>query len=470
MKKFRVTKHLFVGHLFYLLIFYALMPLTFSARAQTAAVNGKVENRFLFILDTSAAMSASAQASQTATLDLIQSAMQGQMHDGDTFGVWTFNEKLNTSFPMQIWSEESSPAILQTVAAFFGNQRYEKKAHLEKVLPAMFSVMRSSRTLTVVLVSDGLSPITGTPFDSDINDLHKEYGRDLRTAHLPFLTVLAARNGQVFDYTVNSSIGPIRIPPTVEPEKKNAATVAKTNTVAAATVIPPAPKPAGPRRADITLVHPPTTNPVSVPTPPPVVVAPVAPPPTPEPAAQTPPPRAVIAAPNPTPVVPSSAEPKKIQPTTVEVAKPTPAPPPVVPIQIAPQPPKLVVQTPTAVQAPKIEASPVSVPTPSQKPAVAQTAVTPAPPEKTTPREAQPEVASVPKNQITESKEPKVASRPAAPTVAVASPSLHMGAWILFSVTVVLLTIAIILLIFILRRSRTVPQSSLISQSLDRTK
>ena len=128
------------------------------------------------------------------------------------------------------------------MAAFLQERRYGKRAHLEKVMPAMNQVIKNSERITVLLISDGTGSIQGTPFDKDINNLQKKYAPELRSAHVPFVTVLAARNGAVFDYTLNYP-GLVAIPHTANPEIP-----AETNApVAAAISNPAANAPAKPR-------------------------------------------------------------------------------------------------------------------------------------------------------------------------------------------------------------------------------
>src|SRR5262245_56979671 len=60
--------------------------------------------RFLFLVDTSAAMKKIDASTRQALFDLIHSGINGQMTNGDTFGIWTFNEQVYTGqFPMQTW-------------------------------------------------------------------------------------------------------------------------------------------------------------------------------------------------------------------------------------------------------------------------------------------------------------------------------------------------------------------------------
>src|SRR5579872_4008156 len=51
------------------------------------------DHRFLFVVDTSLSMRADAGPARQAVTDLLKSSMQGQMRDGDTLGVWTYDEE-----------------------------------------------------------------------------------------------------------------------------------------------------------------------------------------------------------------------------------------------------------------------------------------------------------------------------------------------------------------------------------------
>ncbi len=200
------------------------------------------ENRFLFIVDTSSAMRGCSNAVVQDVVELMESEMRGEFRQGDTVGLWTYNDKLHPEFPMQVWTKADKDTIVADMAAFLQERRYGKRAHLEKVMPAMSRVIKNSERITVLLISDGTGSIQGTPFDKDINNLQKKYAPELRSAHVPFVTVLAARNGAVFDYTLNYP-GLVAIPHTANPEIP-----AETNApVAAAISNPAANAPAKPR-------------------------------------------------------------------------------------------------------------------------------------------------------------------------------------------------------------------------------
>jgi hypothetical protein len=179
------------------------------------------ENRYLFVLDTSVGMARASRAAQQAVAELIQSGVEGRMRAGDTFGIWLFNQELSTEFPMQRWSPQERVALAQRAHDFLSRVRYEKQAQFSKVMPVLKEVIEASRSLTVILISDGKTPMSGTPFDEEINEIYRRHLREVRDARLAFVTFLAARDGKIEDHSVNSSLGPMRVPPAPpEPEVK----------------------------------------------------------------------------------------------------------------------------------------------------------------------------------------------------------------------------------------------------------
>jgi hypothetical protein len=378
------------------------------------------ENRFLLVVDTSSAMSGCSNAIVQDVVDLLESDLKGEFRLGDTIGLWTFNDKLHPEFPMQIWSKTDKDAIVADIATFLLVQTYGKRAHFDKVMHELNQVIKNSERITVVLFSGGGGLIQGTPFDREINDLQKKYAREFRGTHVPFVTVLAARNGAVFEYAINYP-GVVAVPHTANP-----APLVQTNApVAAATPNPAANVPATPppMRSLIMLA---ATNVVHAAAPPQATVTPPAPPAAtvmvpapPQPQPVSPPPVVAVAS---VPAPASHPTHSEAAPSPREAAppQPRPAPPPIV----APQNPEPVKAIP-APQAPSVVA-----PANDQQPAPA---------------------APVLRN----------------PPVANAGP-LGGTQLALFVMAFSLLTIAVVLVVFLVRRSRSAPQSSLITQSMDR--
>jgi hypothetical protein len=494
--------------LFIVVLAFSILPLAFTTPAPAQAPPQN-ENRFLFIINTSAAMRPMTNGIRDAVAGLLQSHMQGQMRDGDTFGIWTYNDQLHADFPMQTWSGQKQDAMLKGVASWLGQRRYEKKPHLEKVLPAARQIAEMSRVVTLIFIFDGSETMQGTGFDEDINALEKDTGRQMRADHIPFVTVLAARDGKFFDYRVRTPAS-VSLPRTAEffpPVQTNAVPV-----VAATNAPPPAVASKAPEPRHIDIVIRPSAPPVTNPPPAavPGAVAPTAPPttppapttvqPTPTPAqpARTPTqptPTPVQPAPTPTQPTPTPAQPATTpaQPATTP-AQPatTPVPPPTSQAVAPAEPARVAVAAPPVETAGRSEATPaVSNPQPattpsradespkqppdpntnSTAPAVAAPATPPPPvkPVAQTPvvAPAAPAVEATPPAVAPPPAAPGVASRPAAPglptAVAMPSPSDHFA---LLLIACSLATIALVLVIFLIRRARTPP--SLISQSMNR--
>jgi hypothetical protein len=374
----------------------------------------RMENRFLFVIDTSSAMKARTNGLQAAVMGLLDSDLKGELRKGDTIGLWTYSDRLSTDFPMQVWSERKKGDILNDVGEHLRILVYENRSHLERTWPAIQQVVAASERLTIFLINDGSDPVKGTPYDKDINKLQKQYAHDFRSVHQPFVTVLAARDGKIFDYYINhpdSIVVPHMADPVPPPETNEPPVVAE---ALAPAVVPP-PKP----RIQINLTgadFPHHTNP------PPAAVAVVsepAPAPAPTPTnTNAPAPAVVTNASAPAPAAAAAVEPAPAAPTVntnVAPAEPAPAAPPA-----DSTPP-----SPTGIVAPAKAITPESAP---------------------------PDAA---------------ASEPISPAAAPAS-SFHKVAIIIMAFS--LLTIAVALVVFLVWRWRDRSQPSLISQSIDRSR
>ncbi|HEV7925340.1 MAG TPA: VWA domain-containing protein [Verrucomicrobiae bacterium] len=175
-----------------------------SIRAQDSPEHHhSMENRFLFVVDTSSAMRSRTNFIAEAVTGLLATDMKGELRKGDTIGLWTYSDELSTDFPMQVWSEKRRNDIINEVHEHLRILVYENRSHLGKAWPAIQNVVANSERLTIILICDGSDDIKGTPFDKDINKLFRQHGREFRSAHEPFFTVMAARHGKIFDYTIN---------------------------------------------------------------------------------------------------------------------------------------------------------------------------------------------------------------------------------------------------------------------------
>jgi hypothetical protein len=133
------------------------------------------------------------------------------MKEGDTYGIWTFDQTLNTGFSMQRWSP-NAPTNGLRAGQFIGQQKFDKPSSIQAGVRPLPALLAGSDHITIILISDGSEPVKGTPFDLEINGLFQQYFAELKDAKLPFVTILSSSFGKIWGYAVNSSIGPIQTP------------------------------------------------------------------------------------------------------------------------------------------------------------------------------------------------------------------------------------------------------------------
>lgn len=161
-------------------------------------------NRFLFILETSAAMSRLEHGGRQAIFDLIYSGFDGRMRKGDTYGVWTFNEQVYAGvYPMQVWDGQLHLEHAGAAGRFLRTQKYEKDGNAANLIKQLEAVLRVAKDLNVFIVTDEKTVVSGTPFDAEINALYRTNGAHARRTSRPLITTLTARNGQFTAAAVN---------------------------------------------------------------------------------------------------------------------------------------------------------------------------------------------------------------------------------------------------------------------------
>jgi hypothetical protein len=177
---------------------------------QSSAESG----RFLFVVDTSFSMAPKKETLRNTAYDLIYGGIGGEMKQGDLFSVWTFNENPDTQ---QFAPVEWNPAQRQTLAnlayAFLKNQPFQKISRFDKALGEILRSTQEAASLTIVILSDGLEFVRGTPFDLEINTAYTQRSSELRRVDKPFITVLQSKRGRVVGWSISAVGEPVRIPP-----------------------------------------------------------------------------------------------------------------------------------------------------------------------------------------------------------------------------------------------------------------
>jgi len=389
--------------------------------------------RYLFVVDTSAAMQRYADGLYRTVHRHIATGLGGRMQEGDIFTVWTYADAVLTrEFPLNAWTADLNIALANRTYEYLAARKFAGKSNLRPVFAELGQALAISTNLTLILISDGTDVVVGTPFDRPINVIYGKRASELRAAKMPFVTALVTQAGEFTHWSVRGGVEDINLPLPVRnpfpmpvpalaqvPPQPTPAPVPSPPPPAPVIVVPPPPAP-----APVATVTPPTNSPPPKPAPTPA--------PTPAPAAlAVPPPKA----PTPTPPQPPSvvanthrhtAPVPAVKPSDVPPPTPapvaTPAPKPVTnvvavvsPVPKAPAPPAPV-KPPAPPPTPPTEtkASPVPKPTPTPVP-VPPKAPTLIPPAPTT--TAQPSVQPAPPPAVTNAAKVAAATPPPKPAL-----------------------------------------------------
>ncbi|MDD5139693.1 MAG: hypothetical protein PHY43_05460 [Verrucomicrobiales bacterium] len=197
----KMSRNNFIRSLWLVAVLFAAAFLMPALRAQPA--ERVVHGRYLFIFDTSSDMKKRATAVEKSLNTMLATSMSGQMHKGDTIGVWTFSKELHPGdFPLQAWNPEMAVNIASNLTQFVHSRKYGDKTRFEALQPLLNRVVQSSERLTVLIFCDGTTKITGTTFDAGINQLFETNAAAQKKAREPFVVVLRSQRGKYIGCTV----------------------------------------------------------------------------------------------------------------------------------------------------------------------------------------------------------------------------------------------------------------------------
>lgn len=187
-------------------------------------------NRFLFVVDTSAGMKPFDGALRETVFDLVYSGARGHMTNGDSFGIWTINEQNDTSFTLDVWKAKHSVESAARATWHVKERGFKGRARLDLAFADAARVVQSVEDLTLILVSNGETPVSGTPFDAEINAKFLELAPQMKRAKGTLNTVLIAQDGVFVAWAVNSPEFLIEVPYVApKPKKPKVELAAKTN-------------------------------------------------------------------------------------------------------------------------------------------------------------------------------------------------------------------------------------------------
>jgi hypothetical protein len=187
--------------------------------------------RFLFLLDISSGMESLQAANETTVFELIQSGVGGYMRAGDTYGIWTFNKETQTDkLGMQVWDPRRSRQLATIAAAAVNNVVYDQSCNVKHMMQTLGTVVHAVSNVTVFVITDGNTDMSGTPFDKTINAEYRKQKALRKQVKHPYITTLLVRDGWFVKGLVRIAGQMIELP-----ERPQPLLLAQTNSTARAT-------------------------------------------------------------------------------------------------------------------------------------------------------------------------------------------------------------------------------------------
>jgi hypothetical protein len=169
--------------------------------------------RFLFIFDTSSDMKNRIKAEQLEVNQLLATSMGGQLQEGDSIGVWTFDQTLHAGqFPLVSWAPDSARDTANGINKFLDDQHYSGNTSFAALQPVLGQVMQSSPRLTIIIFCDGEDAIKWTPYNDGVNQLFQERKSTQEHTKQPFILLIRSQLGQFAGCTMNFPPGMLNFP------------------------------------------------------------------------------------------------------------------------------------------------------------------------------------------------------------------------------------------------------------------
>src|SRR5450756_374030 len=220
-----------------------LLVLGLLAATGALAAPAVIEQRWLFVFDTSSAMKKRLPAIESQIQTLLTKDFAGSLREGDSIGVWTFDEKLAMGkYPLITWDPKRAQLTASNLMTFIHRQSYSGTTSFGMLQPTLDSVIEDSDRLTVVILCDGDGEIQWTPYNDGMNETFKQTRDDRAKLHQPYVIVLRTQMGKYVGATVNFPPLASSVPPfPLLPSEIKAMQLATPPPVVVAKPSPPAP-------------------------------------------------------------------------------------------------------------------------------------------------------------------------------------------------------------------------------------
>ena len=209
------------------------LAICFVPHVDSAETPPRAQHNFLFVIDSSISMEPRKAAAIKWVREAIASRFDGQIEAGDSIDIWTYDTENNLNgFPPQIWTPSTAKRISDDAAQYLEKYKFKGRSEFANVITDLDILIPQTKSLLVVVITDGEQPFSGFPLDLEINGYLAKKGKLGAHTPNPLLISLAAINGKIRTWTAYFGEGNMGLaslpgrkaaPPVAVAEKKPAA-------------------------------------------------------------------------------------------------------------------------------------------------------------------------------------------------------------------------------------------------------
>lgn len=179
----------------------------------SAAGRALAQDRWLLIFENSSAMKKRMPAVGEELQKLFFTGMDGQMHGGDSLGVWTFDKTLHVGeFPLSTWQPEKAAQTASNLLVFLNKRSFKGEVNFNALQPVLNEVVAGSQRLTILIFCEGQGDVIWTPYNEAISKSLREGYAERKKNAQPFVIVLRVQEGEYFGCSINFPPGGLNFP------------------------------------------------------------------------------------------------------------------------------------------------------------------------------------------------------------------------------------------------------------------
>ena len=145
------------------------------------------------------------KALRETVFELVRTGVRGHLINGDTYGVWLVRDQVDTTFPMESWSQRHNVELGAKATAHVKKNGYKGKSRLDIAFADALRIAKRVGDLTIILVSNGETPIAGTAFDAAINERLRHLAPEMKKVKATLNTSFVARDGEIVAWAANAT-------------------------------------------------------------------------------------------------------------------------------------------------------------------------------------------------------------------------------------------------------------------------